>query len=857
MKAFFRNLHIRSKLLGGYTLIFILATILCDGVIYYTVRSTIEANIESELTNSTATILNMVQTAAGTSIKNHLRAVAEKNKEIIEHIYKDYQNGLFSEEEAKDRARNILFSQTIGKTGYIFCANSQGIAVEHPNPGVAGKNFLDHGFVRDMIRQKQGYLEYYWKNPEDDHEKPKAMYMSHFEPWDWIIAASSYREEFKELVKISDFKDSILSLKFGKTGYAYITDSRGNLIVHPFLTGNYYDAKDKDSNAFVRTLCTMKTGKLVYSWKNPLDKKEREKLVIFNYIPEYDWIIASTSYLDEIFTPLKTIRRIIVATVFLILALVFSSSLWINSTIIKPLKSLMNRLSAGASGNLAGRMAVASTDEIGQLAGYFNMFMERLEIYSASLKAEINQHQKTEEALWISEEKYRRILERMEEGYFEVDFSGQFTFFNHSMETLLKTPKDTLLGHKLQDFMNLENSGKLDRLFKKIKASGQAVQVSDLEMVKYDGSPCSVETSVSLLLDPDRGHAGFSGVLRDVSDRKKSEKALKLSEELFSKAFRSSPSGMFIASLKDTKIINVNDSFLKITGYSLFDLIGKELTAIRFFYTPSEGVKILDGIIKNNPLQPLEFKFLNSAGDIRAGLISVEIVDVWGERCMLAAMEDMTESRQLEREILNISERERRKIAMELHDDLCPQLIGIEVLTKILKERLESKAVDEACNADKIRTLILESIDKTRRLSRGLFPINLAEHGFHSSLFELSAQVRDMFGISCEISCPGSLLFPDNTVSTHLYYIMHEAVHNIVKHAKAQHIHIRLADREGRISLTIQDDGKGISAMDQSRGMGIKIMKYRAARIGASLDIFRDPGGGTKVVLEMEKEPEL
>jgi PAS domain S-box-containing protein len=855
MKAFFRNLRIRSKLLGGYTLIFILVAILCNGVIYYTVRSTIEANIESELTNSTAMIFNMVRTAAGTSIKNHLRAVAEKNKEIIEHIYQDYQNGLFSEEEAKSRARNILFSQTIGKTGYIFCANTRGIAVEHPNPGVVGKNFLDHGFVREMIRLKQGYLEYDWKNPEDDHEKPKAMYMSHFEPWDWIIAASSYREEFKELVKISDFKDSILSLKFGKTGYAYITDSQGNLIVHPFLTGNYYD--DKDSNAFVRKICTMKTGKLVYSWKNPRDEREREKMVIFNYIPEYDWIIASTSYLDEIFSPLKTIRHIIVTTVFLILALVFSSSLWINSTIIKPLKSLMNRLSAGASGNLAGRMQVTSRDEIGQLAGYFNLFMERLEIYSTSLKAEIDQHRKTEEALWISQEKYRRILERMEEGYFEVDFSGRFTFFNLSMETLLKASKDTLPEKKIHEFMDTENSEKLNRLFKKIRASGLAVQVSDLEMVKSDGSPCSVETSVSLLLDPDQRPAGFSGVLRDVSDRKKSEKALKLSEELFSKAFRSSPSGMFIASVKDTKIINVNDGFLKITGYSLFDLIGKELKAIRFFYTPSEGAKILDGIIKNNPLQPLEFKFLNSAGEVRTGLISVEIVDVWGERCMLAAMEDMTESRELEKEILNISERERRKIAMELHDDLCPHLIGIEVLTKILKERLESKALDEARNADKIRALILESIDKTRRLSRGLFPINLAEHGFHSSLQELSAQVREMFGLSCEVACPLSFSFKDNAVSTHLYYIMHEAVHNAVKHARAHHIHIRLTDRVGRIGLTIRDDGTGISDLDRVQGMGIKIMKYRAARIGASLDIFRDPGGGTRVVLEMEKEPEF
>ena len=429
MITFFRNLRIRFKLLGGYTLIFIAATLLGGSVIYYTVRSTIEANIESELTNSTATILNMVRTAASTSIKNHLRAVAEKNKEIIQRLYADYKNGLISEEEAKELSRKILFSQTIGKTGYIFCANTKGIAVEHPNMGIAGKRFLDHGFVREMIRLKQGYLEYDWKNPEDAQKRPKAMYMDHFEPWDWIIAVSSYREEFRELIKVSDFKASILSLKFGKTGYAYINDSKGNLVVHPFLSGNYYNAKDEDGNYFVKEICTLKSGKLIYSWKNPQETYERKKMVIFNYIPEYDWIIASASYLDEIYAPLKTIRQIIMTTVLLIIALVFLTSFWINNIIITPLKSLMNHLAVGASGNLANRMPVKSTDEIGQLAGYFNNFMDRLEKYSNSLKLEINQHRKTEKALRISEGKYRTILEQMAEGYFEVDFFRPIYFF--------------------------------------------------------------------------------------------------------------------------------------------------------------------------------------------------------------------------------------------------------------------------------------------------------------------------------------------------------------------------------------------------------------------------------------------
>lgn len=727
MITFFRNLRIRFKLLGGQTIIFIIATLLGGSVIYYTVRSTIEANIESELTNSTAAILNMVRTAASTSIKNHLRAVAEKNKEIIQHIYADYENDLISEETAKKISKKILFSQTIGKTGYIFCANSKGIAVVHPNPGVMGKNFMDHGFVKDMIRLKQGYLEYDWKNPEDEKKRPKAQYMAYFEPWDWIIGVSSYREEFKELIEISDFKESILSLKFGKTGYAYITDSRGNLIVHPFLTGNYYNSQDKDGNYFVKKITQLKNGKLVYFWKNPQETVEREKMVIFNYIPEYDWIIASASYLDEIYMPLKIIRQIMLTIIFLIIALVFLTSFWVNNTVIKPLKFLMNRLSIGASGNFAIRMPVKSTDEIGQLADYFNEFMEKLEKYSTSLKSEIHQHQK-------------------------------------------------------------------------------------------------------------------------------SAKALQLSEEIFSKAFRSSPSGMLIAAMKDTKILNANDSFLKITGYNLSQLVGRELKTFKFFFNASEGRKVLQGIIRNNRLESLEFYFLNSKGEKRTGVTSAEVVDVGGEKCMLVAMEDITESRQLESEILDISEKERQKIAMELHDDLCPQLIGIEVLTKILKRKLETKATDEAKDADTIRTLILDSIDKTRRLSRGLFPVNLSEHGFDISLKELAGYISNVFGISCKLTCNSSHPFKESSVAVHLYYITHEAVHNAVKHAKADKIDIILTDNDKKISLTIKDNGKGLNNNTLSMGMGMKIMKYRATRIGASFDILENSEKGTLVVIELDKK---
>ncbi len=727
MIPFFKNLQIRSKLIGSFTIIFIIATLLGSTIIYYTVKSIIETNIERELTNSTAAILNMVQTATTTSIKNHLRAVAEKNKEIIQGIYLDHKNGLMTEASAKELSQKILLGQTIGKTGYIFCVNSKAIAVVHPNPGVKGKNFKAYGFVRDMIRLKQGYLEYDWKNPDEVKNRPKAQYMAYFEPWDWIIAVSSYREEFKDLIQVDDFRENILSLKFGKTGYAYITDSKGNLIVHPFLKGNYYNSKDQYGNYFVKKIAELKSGKMVYSWKNPQETVEREKLVIFNYVPEYDWIVASTSYLDEIYQPLKTIRQIIMTIVFFIIALVCLTSLWVNNTVVKPLKFLMNQLSIGASGNLAIRMPVNSTDEIGRLADYFNDFMEKLEKYSTSLESEIKKHRKT-------------------------------------------------------------------------------------------------------------------------------EKALRISEEMFSKAFRSSPSGMLIIAMEDTQILNANDSFLKISGYSLSQLIGTTLEKSNFFFNAREGKEVLKEIHHKNRLKSLEFQFLTSNGDKRTGVTSAEVIDVGGVKCMLVAMEDITESRQLEREILHISEKERQKIAMELHDDLCPQLIGIEVLTKLLSLRLEKKGIAEYRNAKKIRTLILESIDKTRQLSRGLFPVNLSEQGFDTALIELAAYISDVFRISCRLTGSFSKPFKESSVAVHLYYITHEAVHNAVKHAEAKKIDIILTENGGKISLSIKDNGKGLKNKTHPIGMGIKIMQYRAAMIGASLNIIEVASGGTLVLIKIDKE---
>ncbi|MFH1113764.1 MAG: cache domain-containing protein [Pseudomonadota bacterium] len=722
--AGFRNLPISLKLLLSYSAVFMVTICLGGLVIYHFVRNAIEANIESELHNTTTTILSMVRTAASTSIKNHLRAVAEQNRKIIEFIHSRQQAGGMTETEAKSQARQIILSQTIGKTGYIYCVDSHGKAPVHPSPGVQGRSFLDHKFVRDQIKLKEGYLEYEWRNPGEDHPRPKALYMTYFAPWDWIISVSSYREEFAEVVKVADFRDSILALRFGKTGYSFVLDSKGNVIVHPVLQESVLDAKDAQGNRFVHKIIDAKKGKLAYSWKNPGEESFRDKLVIFDYIPEYDWIVASSCYLDESYAALTRVRNIVFATVIGTLLLVIPVTLVISGSILRPLKSLMRRLASGRSGDLTVRMNVCSEDELGQLARYFNDFMNELESYKNKLLAEIHERSQTEEAL-------------------------------------------------------------------------------------------------------------------------------RMSEEMFSKAFRCSPSGMIIASVRDGRLVDVNDSFLRFTEYSQLDVREKSLLDPDFVMDPQSAAALLEEVRRDSRLVGRDLRFFTSSGEARSGVISAELIELSGEECMLAALEDLTDSRRLEREILEISEREHQKIGRDLHDDLCPHLIGVEVLGTVLEQKLRNRSQAEAADASKIRALIQESIRKLRRLARGLCPVDLGDTEFASSLASLGRYVEDIFGITCHIRCDVPIVIGNQTTANHLYYIAHEAVHNAVKHAGAKNILVTLTSENGMLELKIRDDGQGILEEDSSNGMGLRIMNYRARRIGAAIEIRQDTQGGTSVTLKI------
>jgi len=217
---------------------------------------------------------------------------------------------------------------------------------------------------------------------------------------------------------------------------------------------------------------------------------------------------------------------------------------------------------------------------------------------------------------------------------------------------------------------------------------------------------------------------------------------------------------------------------------------------------------------------------------------------------------DITERKQLEAEVLQISEREQQRIGRDLHDGLGQLLSGTVHLTNVLQLELAEQALPEAAEALRILELLNQAVSETRSLARGLYPVPKEANGLMSALQDLASRTKELFKISCGFQCRKPVLIADNSVATHLYRIAQEAVANSLKHGRASHIHIVLTATRQRIVLTVRDDGIGLPpAPPVRRGMGIRIMQYRAGMIGGSLSIQQASPKGMAVVCTVHHHP--
>lgn len=210
-----------------------------------------------------------------------------------------------------------------------------------------------------------------------------------------------------------------------------------------------------------------------------------------------------------------------------------------------------------------------------------------------------------------------------------------------------------------------------------------------------------------------------------------------------------------------------------------------------------------------------------------------------------ALTSEMAARQRLECELLDISEREQRRIGHELHDSICQHLTGTALAGQVLTARLDGRLADDAA---RVVGLVEEGIDLTRRLARGLVPVELESAGLMSALEEFTRATQARSGVTCRFECEVPVPTPNTAEAIHLYRIAQEATNNAIRHASPKQVLIKLDDAEGGIQLSIEDDGCGLpKRAAEGPGMGLRIMAHRASMIGGSLSVSTRPGGGTSV----------
>jgi signal transduction histidine kinase len=219
-----------------------------------------------------------------------------------------------------------------------------------------------------------------------------------------------------------------------------------------------------------------------------------------------------------------------------------------------------------------------------------------------------------------------------------------------------------------------------------------------------------------------------------------------------------------------------------------------------------------------------------------------------GPNQLLVIVRDVSSQKLLEKEILEISSREQTRIGQDLHDGLGQHLTGITFLTRALENRLASQALPEASNAAEIGKLVLQALSQTRSLARGLFPVELESAGLIAGLRELAGTVEKMFNISCTVDCDQDIFVRDQSAQTHLFRLAQEAVNNSVKHGKAKKVQISFKTADDKYVLSISDDGIGLPADGpRLKGLGLRIMNYRAQKVGGTLAIEPNQPRGTVI----------
>ncbi len=392
----------------------------------------------------------------------------------------------------------------------------------------------------------------------------------------------------------------------------------------------------------------------------------------------------------------------------------------------------------------------------------------------------------------------------------------------------------------------------------------RTVTVRELEVQDHDGRWYAL--SVRPYKTADHKIEGAVLALVDVDALKRSVHEEKVSRD-FSEAVVATVREPLLVLDSRLHVVSANRAFYDTFGLAAAQTINKPIAALGSGQWNLPKLRsLLDDVLKNGT----EFKDFAVEHEFRGSgykrlLLNARKIYGQDQRppLILLALEDVTERRQVEQEILAISEREQRRMAQDLHDGLGQNLAGIGLMLKALTSRIDpARQPAIAADVQTILSQVNHATGLTRDLARGMHPMELKATHWRTAMHGLAANVENLFKVVCTFHCeescqvPAAPVISADEVATHLFRIAQEAINNALKHGKPARIAVTFQhDRvTGQTRLAIADDGAGIRRTARGAaagGMGMQIMRYRAETMHGRLSIEPGPASGTVVTVTL------
>ena len=473
------------------------------------------------------------------------------------------------------------------------------------------------------------------------------------------------------------------------------------------------------------------------------------------------------------------------------------------------------------------------------------------------LESEIHERKRAQEALAESEERLYNTLESITDAFYTLDREFRFTYLNEEAEKIWKRSRGELLGRHIFDISPAARGGIFEDAFRRVLQEQVPVFFEAM------GPLSRLWVDVRVYPTPE----GLAVYARDITGIKRAEEERREAFLYARTLIEASPDPMVTISAEG-KIMDVNRATETVTGLGREQLVGSDFSV--YFTDPEkarEGYREVfsKGIVRDYPLAIRHTSgkvshvlynasiYRNPDGEVQ-GIFAVARDISERRRAEEALRESNERLRSLASELLMVEERERRRLAVSVHDHIAQSLAVAKMKIESLRDETSVAGLQDPFQ--ELNALINEAIQQTRSIISEISPSILYELGFEAALEWLAEGIGAKHGLSVKVAV-GRLKRMDRDVEILLYQSARELLMNTVKHARARGAIVRVEDSGSTVELRVKDDGAGfdvrrtlgLGVRDEGAGFGLVSIRERVEHFGGTFSVDSKAGHGTIATL--------